>query len=106
MRIVLNACFLGLMLLVTGCGSVASHWNGERGAYPGVRLDADCVTHPAFGEEIIVPLAAADIPLSAVLDTFFLPYDLTAKEQTTPSELAISEPPAGASGTRRIGYAR
>ncbi len=71
------------MLLFTGCGSLTARWRGQRGtAYPGVRMDAEHATHFTSEGEWI---ALFDIPLSAVVDTLFLPYDLTkpspAKDQ-------------------------
>ena len=78
-----TAFIAGLALsrfLLTGCGSIASRWRGERGPYVGVKLSTETVTHYNSEGELI---AALDIPFSAVLDTFFLPYDLTGKK---PSE--------------------
>jgi uncharacterized protein YceK len=102
MRIALNACLVVLLFVFTGCGSITSRWRGERAAYAGVRFDHDCLTHPIVGEEFILPVAAVDLPLSAVLDTFFLPYDLTG--ETRHEER--SEPPSETLATGRVGYAR
>ena len=67
------------MLLFTGCGSLTARWRGERGtAYPGVRMDAEHATHFTTEGEWI---ALFDIPLSAVVDTLFLPYDLTGPDR-------------------------
>jgi uncharacterized protein YceK len=61
-------------LFVTGCGSISSRWRGERNtAYPGVKMDAEHATHFTTEGELI---ALFDIPLSAFVDTIFLPYDL------------------------------
>jgi uncharacterized protein YceK len=94
MRIALNAGLLAMLLVFTGCGSITSRWRGERVAYAGVRFDSDCVTHPVAGQEWILPVALVDIPLSAVLDTFYLPYDLAAEKPEERSELPAetSEP--------------
>jgi uncharacterized protein YceK len=92
MRIALNACLVVLLFVLTGCGSITSRWRGERSAYAGVRFDSDCVTHPVAGQEWILPVALVDIPLSAVLDTFYLPYDLTGEKPDEQSELPAEDP--------------
>lgn len=101
MKTTLNVCLLVLLFVFTGCGSIASRWNGERSPYVGVRFDGDCVTHTPLGEEMLVPVALADLPLSAVVDTLFLPYDLTGEKQAP-----VDGPPASPSGAARVGYAR
>jgi len=104
MRTALNASLLALLFVFTGCGSFASRWNGERGAYVGVRYDSDCVTGAAEG--LLSVVAFADMPLSAVMDTLFLPYDLTGKEPEVQSEPPPSEPPPSPPGAGRVGHAR
>ena len=106
MRTALNACLLVLLFVFTGCGSFASRWNGERSAYVGVRHDANCMTHSPLGEEMLPLVALADIPLSAVVDTLFLPYDLTGGEQEVRSQPPPSEPPVGPGNPARVGYPR
>jgi uncharacterized protein YceK len=70
LHVILAAGLLGL----TGCGSMTARWRGERGgAYPGVKMDAEHATRYSTEGEWI---ALFDIPLSAVLDTIMLPYDL------------------------------
>ena len=77
-----KALLLGLavmMLSFTGCGSLTARWRGQRGeAYPGVRMDVEHATHFTSEGEWI---ALFDIPLSAVVDTLFLPYDLTGPDK-------------------------
>ena len=79
MKTTLNLALVAALLLLTGCGSLTSRWRGQRGeAYPGVRMDAEHATHFTTEGEWI---ALFDIPLSAVVDTLFLPYDLTGSAQ-------------------------
>jgi len=74
MKTTLNLCLAGMLLMLTGCGSISSRWRGERDvAYPGVRMDAQHATHFTTEGEFI---ALFDIPLSAIVDTILLPYDL------------------------------
>ena len=80
MKTTLNLALVAALLLLTGCGSLASRWRGQRGeAYPGVKMDAEHATHFTTEGEWI---ALFDIPLSAVVDTLFLPYDLTGPDKT------------------------
>jgi uncharacterized protein YceK len=78
MRIVFAASLAALPLLLAGCGSLSSRWNGNYGPYVGVKLDIDQVTHYETEGEVI---AALDIPLSALADTLFLPYDLSRPDR-------------------------
>ena len=102
MRTALNAGLLVVLFFFTGCGSFASRWNGERGPYVGVQYDSDCVTGAEEG--LLSVLACADMPLSLVMDTFFLPYDLTGKEPE--DEPPPSEPPPSPPGDGPVGDAR
>jgi uncharacterized protein YceK len=90
MRIVVAAVCAALPLLVTGCGSLYSRWNGTYGPYVGVKFDVDQVTHYQTEGEVI---AAIDIPISAIADTLFLPYDLSRpeKKQADAASLAPTE---------------
>ena len=79
MKTTLNLALVAALLLLTGCGSLTSRWRGQRGeAYPGVKMDAEHATHFTTEGEWI---ALFDIPLSAVVDTLFLPYDLTGPDR-------------------------
>jgi uncharacterized protein YceK len=44
-----------------------------------VLIPASTVKGDAFAVPWIIPFCILDMPLSAVLDTLFLPYDLTQK---------------------------
>jgi uncharacterized protein YceK len=71
-----------------GCASMGTRFEhafsgGHLGAYPGVREDARFAVSPARtdpkqwpGVFFTAPLALADMPLSAVVDTCALPCDL------------------------------
>ncbi|HWN95531.1 MAG TPA: YceK/YidQ family lipoprotein, partial [Methylomirabilota bacterium] len=93
MRIALAASLAALLLLVSGCGSISSRWNGNYGPYVGVKLDIDQITHYQTEGELI---AIADIPLSAIADTLFLPYDLARpnREASTQTVANSNEAPA------------
>lgn len=84
MKTALNLLLAAVIVTVlTGCGSISARWRGERGKpYPGVRMAADTVTHYTREGELI---AIFDMPLSAVVDTIMLPWDLTAQEQAAPA---------------------
>lgn len=74
MRTVPYTFLVALLFLLPGCGSLSERWNGHYGAYPGVRFDVQqTANYTTEGEWI----AAFDIPLSALLDTICLPYDIS-----------------------------
>lgn len=78
MKMTQNLFLVAAILCLTGCGSIASRWRGDRGsAYPGVKMDAEHATRYTTEGEWI---ALFDIPLSAVIDTIMLPYDLGTHE--------------------------
>ena len=99
MKNLLYLAAIALLLLPTGCGSLGSRWRGGSGAYQGVRFDYGQIVHHSTESELI---AAADIPLSAIVDTLFLPYDL-AMEDKEKSD-AMDSPPAASASAGRIGY--
>lgn len=83
MKTTLNLALMVALLLLTGCGSLASRWRGQRGeAYPGVKMDVEHATHYTTEGEWI---ALFDVPLSAIVDTLFLPYDLS-KPSSAPDQ--------------------
>jgi uncharacterized protein YceK len=78
MKMTQNLFLVAAIVFLTGCGSIASRWRGERGsAYPGVKMDVEHATRYTTEGEWI---ALFDVPLSAVLDTIMLPYDLGTHE--------------------------
>ncbi len=93
MRPALNAALIVVLFLFTGCGSISSRWRGERGPYVGVKLSAETVSH--FNHEGELIMAVVDIPLSAIVDTLYLPYDLTAGASAKHDEGACSDPNTG-----------
>ncbi|RRZ91535.1 YceK/YidQ family lipoprotein [Erwinia sp. 198] len=70
------AGLLACLLLVGtgGCSSFMSHSGPDQGYYPGTRASAKIVTDSDSGW-VMRPLAAIDLPFSAVLDTLLLPFD-------------------------------
>ncbi len=81
MRTALHLSLAFLVILLTGCGSINRRWEGNRGPYVGTKYDVESLKS-ASGEWEFFP--ALDIPLSAVVDTFFLPYDLAKGDNTKP----------------------
>ena len=78
MKTVLNVCLAAALILATGCSSITARWRGERGrAYPGVRMDVEQVKNYQTEGELV---AILDIPLSAIVDTLFYPYDVSVDE--------------------------
>ncbi|WP_428944624.1 YceK/YidQ family lipoprotein [Pantoea sp. FN060301] len=58
----------------TGCSSLMSHTGPDQGYYPGTRASYETVTNADSGW-VMRPLAAVDLPFSAVMDTLLLPWD-------------------------------
>lgn len=100
-RCVLNIFSLMMVLLVAGCGSLVYRTDANPfssvtpGIYPGVRTDIDLI-HEAADPTPVVPwglpstpdpyavtlctiIFTLDMPLSAICDTVFLPYDLLVR---------------------------
>jgi uncharacterized protein YceK len=84
---------LGLVVaagaLLSGCGTIISHADGQGGVYSGVSADARLLatvgneTHDIPVVPWAIPLSIFDMPISAVADTLCLPYVLaTAKSDT------------------------
>jgi uncharacterized protein YceK len=75
--------------LLSGCGTIISHADGQGGVYSGVSADAKLLatvgneTHDIPVVPWAIPFSIFDVPLSAVADTLCLPYVLaTAKPDT------------------------
>ena len=58
----------------SGCSSVMSHTGPSQGYYPGTRASAAIITDDQ-SNWVMKPLAAIDLPFSAVMDTILLPWD-------------------------------
>jgi uncharacterized protein YceK len=121
MRAVLIASLAAPLLLAGGCGSISSHWNGRHGPYVGVKFDAEQVRRYTDEQDVHESevIAALDIPLSAIVDTILLPYDLSvqkreASEQEASTRAAARQElpkaespesiPAATSQTNRVSY--
>ena len=84
MKTVLNVCLVAALILFTGCTSISARWRGERGRpYPGVRMDMEHVKNYQTEGELV---ALIDLPLSALVDTLFYPYDVAVKEAPAPKD--------------------
>ena len=75
--------------LLSGCGTILSHADGQGGVYSGASADARLLatvgneTHDIPVVPWAIPFSIFDLPLSAVADTLCLPYVLaTAKSDT------------------------
>jgi len=83
---------LAMLALCSGCGTVLSHTATDAvvGPYSGVRLDyhlavSSTESNPDFPAiPWIIPFCIIDMPVSAALDTVFLPYDLFQHQPETP----------------------
>lgn len=82
--IVMNKCrFAGLVACLSlagtaGCSSFMTHSGPEQGYYSGTRAGAAVVADSNSGW-VMRPLAALDLPFSAVVDTLLLPWDYYRK---------------------------
>ena len=84
MKTTLNVCLAAAILFLTGCASISARWRGERGkAYPGVRMDVEHVKNYQTEGELI---AILDIPLSALVDTLFIPWDVVDAEDAVANQ--------------------
>lgn len=62
------------LVCTSGCSSVMMHGGPSEGYYPGTRASVNVLTDKDSGW-VMKPLAAIDLPFSAVLDTLLLPLD-------------------------------
>jgi len=89
--IVMNKCrFAGLLACLSlagtaGCSSFMTHSGPEQGYYSGTRAGAAVVADSDSGW-VMRPLAALDLPFSAVVDTLFLPWDYYRKGSDSPGD--------------------
>src|SRR5204863_4925337 len=86
------ALFCTLLMVLccgTGCMSTIAHVGihnpfPAEGVYPGVRLETGAIQDPGEGPFII--FYCLDLPLTAVLDTLFVPIDLIRTPDANPEE--------------------
>lgn len=70
----------------SGCSSVMTHTGPSQGYYSGTRASAALLTDKE-SSWAIKPLAAIDLPFSAVFDTLLLPWDYyRADDKDSPRE--------------------
>ncbi|AYZ20838.1 YceK/YidQ family lipoprotein [Klebsiella pasteurii] len=78
------------MISVGGCSSVMSHTGGKEGTYPGTRASAQMLgdSDANWGTKSLVAL---DMPLTAVMDTLLLPWDMFRTDSSVKSRVEKSE---------------
>ena len=71
----LKLVLFGGIISLGGCSSVMSHTGGKEGTYPGTRASAQMLgdSNANWGTKSLVAL---DMPLTAVMDTLLLPWDM------------------------------
>lgn len=74
------------LVTASGCSSMMTHSGPNIGYYPGTRASA-AVLRDENSSWVIRPLAAIDLPFSAILDTLLLPVDyVTRGDRDSPRE--------------------
>jgi len=78
------------MVMLGGCSSVMSHTGGKEGTYPGTRASATMLgdDDTNWGTKSLVAL---DMPLTAMLDTLLLPWDMFRTDTSVKSRVEKSE---------------
>lgn len=82
--------------LVSGCGTIISHADGQGGVYSGVSADARLVatvgneTHDIPVVPWAIPFSIFDMPLSAVADTLCLPVVLVKGSSSSATHAPLS----------------
>ena len=78
------------MISLGGCSSVMSHTGGKEGTYPGTRASAQMLgdSDANWGTKSLVAL---DMPLTAVMDTMLLPWDMFRTDSSVKSRVEKSE---------------
>lgn len=94
-QILLHVLSLSILVCMQGCSSISSHFEGEFGhPYSGVESSISSVSCNIAVSSIAlfvpVPFIIADIPLSAVLDTVFLPVDSIASPELERQEIVFT----------------
>lgn len=74
------------LVCTSGCSSMMAHSGPNMGYYPGTRASA-AVLIDENSSWVMRPLAAIDLPFSAILDTLLLPVDyVTSGDHDSPRE--------------------
>jgi uncharacterized protein YceK len=91
MRHIISILFLLSLAFCAGCGTIVAHVPDindpdvpTTGVYRGVRYDAYALGHYG-GRYSPANLAVADLPVSVVVDTIMLPYDLKHSKEDKPN---------------------
>ena len=85
----ITAGFL-VVIVVSGCASIGARQGAQEHApYQGVKDDIHYMAHSDEADHPSLQwLIAIDLPLSAILDTLLLPFDLAANHPPTKTEEA------------------
>lgn len=78
------------IIALAGCSSVMSHTGGKEGTYPGTRASAQMLGDDSNGWGT-KSLVAVDMPLTAVMDTLLLPWDMFRTDDSVKSRVEKSE---------------
>lgn len=74
------------LVSASGCSSMMAHTGPNLGYYPGTRASAAVLTDNS-SSWVMRPMAAIDLPFSAILDTLLLPVDyITSGDHDSPRE--------------------
>lgn len=86
----LKLVLFGGIISLGGCSSVMSHTGGKEGTYPGTRASAQMLgdSDANWGTKSLVAL---DLPLTAVMDTLLLPWDMFRTDSSVKSRVEKSE---------------
>ena len=78
------------ILVMCGCSSVMTHTGGQEGYYPGTKASYEMLTDSdtSWGYK---PFVALDMPLTAVMDTVLLPWDMFRDDKSLKSRVEASE---------------
>ena len=86
----LKLVLFGGIISLGGCASVVAHTGGKEGTYPGTRASAQMLgdSDANWGTKSLVAL---DMPLTAVMDTLLLPWDMFRTDSSVKSRVEKSE---------------
>ncbi|WP_202306457.1 YceK/YidQ family lipoprotein [Dryocola clanedunensis] len=78
------------IFVMCGCSSVMTHTGGQEGYYPGTKASYEMLTDSdtSWGYK---PFVALDMPLTAVMDTVLLPWDMFRDDKSLKSRVEASE---------------
>ncbi|MBK4714353.1 MULTISPECIES: YceK/YidQ family lipoprotein [Tenebrionibacter/Tenebrionicola group] len=82
--------FGSAVAVLCGCSSIMTHTGGEPGYYTGTRASYNMLKDDktSWGMK---PLAALDLPFSAIMDTVLLPWDAFRTDKSVKNRVKESE---------------